>query len=80
MTTKIRFTGTISFTHPDTDEIHVIEYSRYYVPPKIGKCAEDSYPPEWELELEELPPELNEYEDMLRRDILEYESQMLGDS
>jgi hypothetical protein len=67
-----RFTGTLIFTDPNTGTEYHVKYRGSYKAGKRGSCADNSYPPEWDLDID-LPPELNEFEDIIRRDILEIE-------
>lgn len=73
--TRRRFSGTLIFTHPETGTEFHVDYRGHYYAGRQGSCADNSYPPEWDLDID-LPPELNDYEDVIRADILEYENSL----
>jgi hypothetical protein len=72
------FSGVITFTHPETGITYYVGYKGRYSRERMTREADNSYPAEWDLQMDDLPAEIEEFEELLRRDILEYESQMLG--
>lgn len=67
------FSGTHQFTHPETKETYFVEYKGYYRPAKLGS-TDNSYPAEGSLVLKDIPADIQEYEDLIRQDIWDYET------
>lgn len=62
------FTGTILFTHPETDEVWAIDYEGVYAPAIVTSIVDTSHADESSLTILELPPELAEYEDKIKQE------------
>ena len=72
-----RFSGMITFIHPETNEIFYINYRGSHRPAKITADPQNSYPAEWDIAFTDFPPELKDYEECLRQDVINSESEVL---
>jgi len=78
ITTGRSFSGVTMFTHPETKVVYHVGYKGKYSRERMTREADNSYPAEWDLQMDDLPEAIEEFEELLRQDILEYESQMMG--